>query len=196
MLAAVFFITLSLLMCVACVLAVLAIAQVEMGGSQAIKRDGMRPGARAPGWTLTDAAGTAYTSPPQRPLQLVVFAGHSLRSFPSVVEGLQKLKAQATELEIVVLLRHPNEIAQPMLEVLGLGSVPVLTGTPSLYARYNVRVSPWLIFVDSRGRVRASSLVNEDWQVGRLYQLASLPLDSEDAQAGSRSGHRTSGIEV
>jgi hypothetical protein len=167
MLAAVLFVALSLLMCVACVLAVLAITQVEMGGSQAIKRDGMRAGARAPRWALTDAAGVAYTSPPQRPLQLVVFAGHSLRSFPSVVEGLRKLAAQATELEIVLLLRHPNEIAQPMLEVLGLGSVPVLTGTPSLYGRYNVRVSPWLMFVDSQGRVRASSLVNEDWQVGR-----------------------------
>lgn len=164
--------------------------------SQAIKRDGMRAGARAPRWALADSSGVIHTSPPQLPLQLVVFSGHSLKSFPSVVEGLRKLAAQATELEIVLLLRHPNEIAQPMLEVLGLGSIPVLTGTPALYGRYNVRVCPWLIFVDSAGRVRESSLVNEDWQVDRLHQLAKLPLDSAGVQASSMSGPRPSDIEV
>jgi hypothetical protein len=54
--------------------------------------------------------------------------------------------------------------------------VAVVTGSPALYARYNVRVGPFLIFVDRDGLVRASSLVNYSWQVAKLYQLASLPV--------------------
>jgi hypothetical protein len=61
------------------------------------------------------------------------------------------------------------------LRELGLGEVAVLTGSPSLYARYNVRVGPFLIFVDSAGLARASSLVNYSWQVAKLRQLAALP---------------------
>lgn len=184
------FLVLSLLMWLACVFAVLAISHVEMGGSGAVERDGMRAGHRAPRWVLADSSGSIHRSPPQAPLQLVVFASHSLKSFPSVVDGLQRLADEATDLEIVLLLRGPNEIAKPMFEMLGLGSIPVLTGSASLYGRYNVRVGPWLMFVDSTGRVRASSLVNYDWQVSRLYQLAKLPLDSPDALSPNSSSQR------
>src|SRR6202035_3693021 len=57
-----------------------------------------------------------------------------------------------------------------------LDGVPVLTGTPALYAAYNVRVGPFAVFVDSAGQVRASSLVNHDWQLDKLRQLAGLPI--------------------
>jgi hypothetical protein len=188
--AAVLFIIVGLAICLMCILAVLAITHVEMGGSEAIKRDGMRAGAHAPRWQLIDTTGAIHTSPPRLPLQLVVFTGHSLKSFPSVVEGVRALAAEAADLEIVLLFRHESDIVRPMLELLGLGSIPAVAGPSSLWGRYNVRVSPWLMFVDSAGRVRASSLVNEDWQVTRLYQIARLPLGAAADRASGRFGRR------
>ena len=161
---------------VAAGLALLGVAQVRLSAQDAIERDGLAAGKRAPTWSLRDPAGTVHTSPPSMPTQLVVFADHSLKSFPSVADGLRDLLASGAPLEIVLLLRQPNPMAEAVLAELGLHSVAVLTGSPALYAKYNVRVGPFLIFVDRDGLVRASSLVNHSWQVAKLYQLASLPL--------------------
>jgi hypothetical protein len=76
----------------------------------------------------------------------------------------------------VVLLRQRNDLAEPLLRLAGLDGIPVLTGTPALYAAYNVRVGPFAVFVDADGRVRASSLVNHDWQLAKLHQVAGLPI--------------------
>ena len=83
-----------------------------------------------------------------------------------------------------------------MLHTIGLDGISVLTGSPSLYAAYNVRVIPFAIFVDSAGRVRASSLVNEAWQVTKLLQLADLPLGPENLAPRSRFWRRTAGAGV
>ena len=175
--AAVSFVALAAALCVAAALAVLATAQVYLSGPEAIVRDGLAPGRQAPGWSLPDASGVVRRSPPAGPLQLVIFADHSLKSFPSVLDGLRDLVARDAQLETVVLLRRRSDIAGPLLQLLGLDGVRIVTGTPALYARYNVRVGPFAIFVDSAGLVRASSLVNHDWQLAKLRQLASLPVD-------------------
>jgi hypothetical protein len=77
--------------------------------------------------------------------------------------------------------------------LLGLGGVPVLVGSPSLYGRYNVRVMPFMIVVDAAGVVRGSSLVNHDWQVDRLCQIARLATGTPDPHAGGPGQH---GLEV
>jgi hypothetical protein len=157
-------------------LAFLGIAHLRLSGAEAIERDGLATGAAAPRWALADQAGAVHTSPPSAPLQLVVFADHSLKSFPSVADGLRELQASGEPVEIVMLLRQASPMAGPVLSELGLDGVTVLCGTPALYAAYNVRVGPFLIFVDSAGLVRASSLVNYSWQVAKLHQLAGLPV--------------------
>jgi hypothetical protein len=45
-------------------------------------------------------------------------------------------------------------------------------------------VGPFMIFVDAAGRIRASSLVNHDWQVAKLRQLAGLELSDEERARG------------
>jgi hypothetical protein len=175
--AAVAFVALAGALCAAAVLAVLGTAHVYLSGPEAIERDGLARGHHAPRWSLADSAGVLHRSPPARPLQLVIFADHSLKSFPSVLDGLRELIARRDPgLEIVVLLRQRNDLAEPLLRMLGLDGVPVLTGTPALYAAYNVRVGPFAIFVDADGQVRASSLVNHDWQLLKLHQVAGLPI--------------------
>ncbi|HEX5293646.1 MAG TPA: hypothetical protein VFX25_32640 [Streptosporangiaceae bacterium] len=176
LLVAVAFAAVAALLCVAAALAVLGTAQVQLSGPAAIEHDGLAPGRAAPRWSLPDAAGVQRQSPPAAPLQLVIFADHSLKSFPSVLSGLRDLLASEPGLEAVILLRGRNELAAPLLSLLGL-DVPVVTGSPGLYARYNVRVGPFAIVVDSAGQVRASSLVNHDWQIAKLHQLASIAVE-------------------
>jgi hypothetical protein len=180
------FTVVAVILCIAALMAVFGITDVSMWGQEAIRRDGMVKGTPAPSWSLADSSGTIHRSPPDKPLQLIVFTSHSLTAFPSVADGLRELRAEGADVDIVVLLRQPSDLAEPALRGLGLGSIPVLTGSPSLYGRYNVRVTPFVILVDSAGRVRGSSLVNHDWQIAKLRQMASLPLDDEAVPAGRR----------
>jgi hypothetical protein len=178
---AIAFIVVAAILCVAAVLALLGIGQLALSGAGALQGDGLARGSRAPAWSLPDLSGTLRTSPPGKPLQLLVFADHSLRSFPSVIAGLQALLAGiGDDTEIVLLTRGPAELAEhagSVLGPLGLGGLPVVAGSRALYARYNVRVMPFAIFVDASGRVRASSLVNHDWQISTLRRVASVPLE-------------------
>jgi hypothetical protein len=165
----------------AALLGLLGIGQLALSGADAIERDGLPRGERAPAWQRPDTSGRQQVSPPTgSPLQLIMFADHSLKSFPSVVAGLRALRDQDQAPEIVLLTRGPAESAADLLPQVGLAGIPVVAGSPALYAAYNVRVMPFAIFVDSDGLVRASSLVNHDWQVAKLSQVAAIPLDADD----------------
>ena len=185
MIAAYAFVAVAVLLCVLACLAILRITDIGLSSSAGIERHGLHRGVRAPRWSLADSSGKTVNSPPHTPLQLIVFADHSLKSFPSVVDGLTALirTAPRSALEIVVLLRGENRIAEPVLRLLGISNISVVTGSTSLYARYNVRVMPWMIFIDSSGKVRASSLVTDAWQIERLWRLARVPLESDAARS-------------
>lgn len=187
------FVVTAVLLCAATLLLMLGTANLYLSGQAAIEHDGLARGRQAPRWSLPDSAGVLRTSPPARPLQLVIFADHSLKSFPSVVTGLREVIAGDPDLETVVLLRSRNDIVEPLLTMIGLGGVPVLTGSAALYADYNVRVGPFMIFVDAAGRIRASSLVNHDWQVVKLRQIAGLQLSDEEQPRGI-SGRAARGV--
>ncbi|HUZ36594.1 MAG TPA: hypothetical protein VMV17_09705 [Streptosporangiaceae bacterium] len=178
---------------VAVVIAIFATIEVYyLSGSRALADDGLPRGSAAPAWSLTDTAGSPAASPPQAgPLQLIVFADHSLKSFPSVADGLRELAERAPGLEIVMLTRQPGDLARAVLDMNELGRVPVVTGSPALYGKYNVRVMPFLVFVDSAGRVRACSLVNHAWQVAKLWRLAQIdPSEDTLATVPARTGAR------
>jgi hypothetical protein len=172
------------LLCGLAIMAVFGITHVAMSGSAAVERDGLHRGAVAPVWSLPDSSGRLVRSPPAGSLQLVVFTDHSLKSFPSVADGLRQVTSAGDGVQAVILLRSASQIAEGVLRTLGLGGIPVVTGSPSLYGQYNVRVTPFVIFVDPAGRVRASSLVNYDWQIVKLRQLAGLSLIPAQPAAG------------
>ncbi len=188
MISAVLFLVTGLIIGAAAIVAILATVDVfYLSGSRAIADDGLRRGAAAPRWTLPDGNGYPVRSPSTlRPLQVIVFSDHTLRSFPSVAEGLRELSQHATHAEIIVLTRNPAPLAQPALESLGLGDLPVVAASPALYGKYNVRVMPFIICVDSVGRVRASSLVNHAWQVEKLWRLAETALVPAELAPGTR----------
>lgn len=171
------FLLLGTLLVIACIPVLLSIADYQMSGSDAIRRDGLARGDTAPKWQLRDSAGELVRSPSGGALQLILFADHSLKSFPTVIEQARNLLEQVDPPELVVLLRSPNELAKPLLDVVGLGAAKVCTGSAGLYGRYNVRVMPFAMFVDGEGRVMASSLVNHGWQIVKLWSLANIALD-------------------
>jgi hypothetical protein len=196
MLSATIFIIIAAALGVAALCAMLAVTYVYyLSGSRAIKDDGLAKGTPAPTWLLAASSGEMLRSPPQKsPLQLIVFADHSLKSFPSVVEGLRLLMREAAELEIVILMRRSTELAAPLLAIMGLGDIPVVTGSSALYGRYNVRVMPFAIFVDRGGRVQASSLVNHAWQLETLWQVAQVTSESQPSGIGLRRRHARAGL--
>lgn len=195
---AVLFMLVAASLVVAVLIGIVMLAYVyALSGGRGLERDGLARGAVAPTWSLTALSGAAVESPPRhRQFQLIVFTDHSLKSFPSVAEGLRALVSAASELEIVVLMRQPSNLAEPVLRVLGLGGVPVLAGSASLYGKYNVRVMPFVVFVDAHGSVCASSLVNHSWQVERLWRLARVaPISGESGLTG-RSRRRLARVGV
>jgi Methylamine utilisation protein MauE len=177
MIYALIFTVISFLLCAAAVLAVFGIIQKYMSGSDAIERDGMLPGSAAPSWSIADSAGRVHHSPSASGLQLIIFGNHGLKAFPSLLEGLRELSDLDPALEIIVLSDGYSSLTEPFFKLIGLENLTIITGSRSLYGRYNVRVSPFAILVDSAGRVRASSLVNHDWQIMTLYKIACLEPD-------------------
>lgn len=168
-----------------------------LSGGRALARDGLPRGSVAPTWALTDTAGKMVCSPPvNNPLQLIVFTDHSLKSFPSLAAGLRTLLITDRQLEIVVLMRRPSDLAKRVLQLLDLSELPVLTGSSKLYGKYNVRVIPFGIFVDLDGRVRASSLINDAWQIDKLWQLASVVPGADELRVGKRGHRRLAGAGV
>ena len=91
-----------------------------------------------------------------------------------MLDRLRELIARGDpDLEVVVLLRQRNDLAEPLLRMLLAGpAVPALVSRPASntrpgwcsgahrysrasYAAYNVRVGPFAIFVDVAGQVGA-----------------------------------------
>lgn len=189
---AIAFIVIGASLCLAAIMAVFGVTHLRMSGSEAVERDGLLRGTRAPRWSLPDSGGHPRSSPPASGFQLIVFGDHSLKSFPEVIAGLRALSGE-DGLEIVILTRRENNVAAPVLRMLGLEGIPVVTGSPSLYGRYNVRVAPFAIFVDSAGRVRGSSLVNYEWQLVTLWKLARVSLDASAAAPAAAPALRAAG---
>lgn len=79
------FVAVAVLLCGLACLAILKITDLALSGSEGIQRHGLHRGVRAPRWSLADSSGITRNSPSATPLQLIVFADHSLKSFPSVV---------------------------------------------------------------------------------------------------------------
>jgi hypothetical protein len=175
------YIGIATILCAAAIFGWLGIGQIALSGSDAIERDGLARGQQAPSWSLTDTSGAQRSSPPAQNLQLVIFADHSLKSFPSVAAGLRSLRDTDSALDIVVLTRGSSAGAAAVLAELGLADLPVLTGSAKLYASYNVRVMPYAIFVGSDGLVHGSSMVNFDWQLAKLRRIAALEIEPDEA---------------
>jgi hypothetical protein len=111
------FAALALLACGALALSTFAIARLQLMSPDAIHRDGLGIGLPAPTWALSDLGGGILRSPPDpgNAPQLLIFTDHSLKSFPSVVDGMVELKEEArSAVDIIILLKEANPIVAPI----------------------------------------------------------------------------------
>lgn len=106
-----------------------------------------------------------------RPLWcLLVFADHSLASFPMLVSGLNNIALGNLPIDVVVLTRSSIP-GLPWVETVGL-QVPVVKCDEGLYERYRVRVIPYGVLVDPYGIVRWASVVNYEEQILHNFEIA------------------------
>jgi hypothetical protein len=152
-------------------LVLVGVGIVRLESPLGVLRDGIPDGKRAPSWRLADAAGVTRQCPSGR-WQLLLFADHSLREFPDLVAGLKRLTAEEPELETLVLSKGHMELTERLLAgPLGL-DLPILHVDDAFYRRFNVRVMPFVFFVDPAGVVRAPAIVNHEDSLQRMWTLA------------------------
>ena len=172
------------------VLALLSIGRLALGGSAGLRGDGLAPGSRAPRWSGVDQHGRTWSVPSGRGWQMLLFADHSLAAFPALLPGLDQARRDPDALEIVVLARASTaRKARAAMSRLGL-DLPMLGVPERLYGRFNVRVMPWAMFVDAAGTVWGSSLVNETWQVKKLWVIARARAAEREHAARGQVGAR------
>lgn len=164
---------------------------VRLESPLGILRDGLPLGARAPRWTIRDDRGRLRKVPSGESWQLLVFGDHSLEAFPDLVSGIKRLTEDEPSLEVLVLhSAHPAE-AEMTAEALRLleTDLPLVKADDRLRSSYNVRVLPFLIFLDAAGRARGRGLVNSDAAVQALWREAyasRLANDRRTARRGTR----------
>jgi hypothetical protein len=151
-----------------CTLAFLGIGIVRLDSRLGVLRDGLAIGARAPLSALESIAAPQET---ERWL-LLLFADHSLREFPSVVDGIREL-ANEPALEIVMLSRPDPAIVQFFVDAMDI-PVRVVHVDDRVYQEFNVRVMPFVQLVDPNRIVREGGLVNRSTTLVQMWRVASL----------------------
>lgn len=152
--------------------AFVAMGRLVLSGRTGLEGDGIEPGRRAPTWSSTDQGSHRRQVPSGDRWQMLIFTDHSLSGFPSVVEGLSQMLGRPAAPEVIVVADETTSgTAVHALPLLGL-DVPVVGVPTHVYHQYNVRVMPWVFFVDPAGAVQASSLVNHAWQLEKLWAIA------------------------
>jgi hypothetical protein len=160
------------------ILAVVGLGFVEHESTVGILRDGIPRGQTVPPSTLPDTAGTQRRVPSEGSWQLLVFGDHSLKEFPGLVDGLRSLISAEPDLEVLLLPRGGEAVTAMTLEITRIFElhVAVVPTSQRFYQECNVRVMPFVMFVDSFGVSRAQGMVNDPSSLFALWTAATLPL--------------------
>ncbi len=86
-------------------LAIVRTGLMRLESSAGIWRDGLPSGKAAPSWSLPDLEGHLRITPAGDHWQFLIFADHSLASFPDLVAGMNHLARAVQDLEVLVLSR-------------------------------------------------------------------------------------------
>lgn len=175
------FVVAALIACTLCLVSLVGLGFVEVESPLGMLRDGLKRGDKAPPWELIDANGVKRGVPSLASWQLLVFADHSLKEFSGLIEGIRGLLVAEPELEAILLHRGNHEITRLTVELLNLLTLPlaVVPTTQRFYERYNVRVMPFVMFLDPQGFSRARGMVNDSGSLFALWRAAMVPLSRE-----------------
>lgn len=136
-----------------------------------IQRDGPPVGKTIPRFVLPDRRGSDRVIPGRdEQWQLLVFADHSLESFPEVVFAMNHLAARES-VDVLMLNRPSSILSNGTIEDLDI-LVPVVDVSQRLCDRYAVRVVPFGILVDPMGVTRWKGIVGHVGVMLRILRVA------------------------
>ena len=150
-----------------------AFGSMYLGSRDAIERDGLRLGTRAPDFTATAIDGTSV---PLASLldrwAVLVFAEPGCPICEEMGPQLTRLARElADRARVVLLVRRSAELmrASPLASFSNVAALAI--GAHGTADEYRVRVSPYVHVLDPEGVVRGKGLVNERKHVEHiLYQ--------------------------
>lgn len=169
--------------------ALIALGVGRLTTSVGIHRDGYPPGTRAPQWSHVDTEGQRHQVPSGGKWQLLLFADHSLRGFPTLIGGLHAFLETVKEVELLILPGGNPRLTTAVLEIFRL-HVPVIPVSSDFYYRHRVRVMPFGLLVDPEGVIRATGLVNSEDAPLMLWRRATLPMATGGRRSQSQIGVR------
>jgi peroxiredoxin len=158
------------------VLVLRSVATIFLSDRDAISRDGIAVGRRAPAFEGIDSTGNKTALADLLGQWVVlIFAAPACQICMKLVPQLTNLRdALKGEAKILVALRADAEVVADYEYATG-GVLPVLAiGNRRVAERYNVRVSPFVHVLDARGVVRAKGLVNDTDQLEHLLMEAGI----------------------
>jgi hypothetical protein len=129
-------------------------------------RDGLRAGRLAPAMRATDSRGRPTSIPSGRWMALV-FSDHSLKEFPGLMAGIKSIQDLGVEVVVVTKLL-PDSIGR--LIALIPATTQIVSVSDEFYWSYNVRAMPFVTFVDPRGYIRSSGIVNYEDTLHRMWR--------------------------
>jgi hypothetical protein len=154
-------------------LTILFLGADRLRGSEAIVRDGLLRGTRAPSWTRRDAASREWTVPDGR-WKFLLFADYSLSLFPEVGQKLVELAQRHPDVDVLVVSKTNPRATEVQLKQMGL-TFPVIGVDHDFFSHYRVRVMPYATVVDPEGYIRFSRLVSTQDTVLMAWRVGTLP---------------------
>jgi hypothetical protein len=168
------------------VLALLRVGILRLEMRVGIDRDGLPIGHKCPAWHAPDLDGNPRSVPGDGRWQILVFADHSLQSFPDVIEGIARLGAGDPDVEVLVLSSASPELSARLPRV-GV-TCPVVCVDPSFYRRHDVRAMPFIFVLDADGVVRATGLASTSLAMFTLLRLGrNRVIDASSSELPART---------
>lgn len=177
-LAAAVFLLIALSLSAAAIAVVLFIALDRLSGSEAIGRDGLARGSKAPPFRAADVNERCEWSVPTGRSTFLLFSDHSIREFPGAAAQLAQLGHTTPDVDVLILTMG-NPLATHVTVTAMRLPFPTLAVSHEIYNRYRVRVMPYATVIDPHGHVAYAGLVGTGeavlsaWRVGTILPAAS-----------------------
>jgi hypothetical protein len=154
------------------VIGLLRIGALRLESNLGRLRDGLRVGKEAPRWRLRDLSGLYQQVPAGHLWQLLLFADYSLLEFPEVPPAVRAL-CRDNGIEGMLVCKSNLEVTSKVAEILEFG-LPIVSVDDDFYWTHNVRVMPFVFFIDPDGIVRGSGIVNDEETLRGIWEFAQL----------------------
>jgi methylamine dehydrogenase accessory protein MauD len=157
--------------------------QLEATTPRRIGRGGLKPGTKAPAFSLSgsDTSEVALQDFLGRRL-LLVFVQHGCKPCRNIVPELNRVQQQA-RLQVLAITNGDPEKARRWTEEVG-ANFPVLTQESwSVSRRYEVFATPFAFLIDEQGVVRAKGLVSRPAYIQYLLSDAVQKTQTEQSEA-------------